>query len=148
MRKKRIGLDFDGVLHSYTSGFTGIEPLDPPVPGAVAFVNWLVEQNYEIHIFTARLSQLSDLRKDNLEEHREAVRMWLVKWGFPVKDISSISGQKPAADVFIDDNGYRFDGDFLKVIDGINSGVLLKPWFEKTKGAISLRNEIDRLSSE
>lgn len=132
-RKKRIGLDFDGVLHSYTSGYTGIHPQDPPVIGAIAFVNWLVEQKYEIHIFTARLSQLSDLRKDNLEEHREAIRAWLEKHGFPVNNIKTIDGQKPAADVFIDDNGYRFDGDFTKVIDGINSGALLRPWFEKTK---------------
>src|SRR5258706_11866097 len=77
-RQKRIGLDFDGVLHSYTSGYTGFDPVDPPVEGAVAFVNWLVEQNYEIHIFTARLSQLSDINKD-IVTHRMAINKWLIK---------------------------------------------------------------------
>ena len=38
-RKPIICLDFDGVIHSYTSGWKGAAVIpDPPVPGALEFI--------------------------------------------------------------------------------------------------------------
>ena len=39
-----LALDFDGVLHSYTSGWQGADVIsDPPVPGAIEFLMEAVE---------------------------------------------------------------------------------------------------------
>ena len=39
MTKPILCLDFDGVIHSYTSGWKGARIiLDPPVPGALDFI--------------------------------------------------------------------------------------------------------------
>lgn len=38
-RKPILCLDFDGVIHSYTSGWKGVDIIpDPPVPGAIDFI--------------------------------------------------------------------------------------------------------------
>ena len=47
-------LDFDGVIHSYSSGWCGVDIIkDPPVPGVF---KWLEEAlNYfEIHVYSSR----------------------------------------------------------------------------------------------
>ena len=44
-------LDFDGVLHSYTSGWLGADVIpDPPVPGYAQFLLRAVEV-FEVHTF-------------------------------------------------------------------------------------------------
>lgn len=37
-----IALDFDGVIHSYESGWTGDTPIDPSVEGIKEFMQQLV----------------------------------------------------------------------------------------------------------
>jgi hypothetical protein len=52
--KPIICLDFDGVVHSYTSGWKGPRTiLDAPMPGALKFIATMSEY-YEIHIFSSR----------------------------------------------------------------------------------------------
>lgn len=51
---KRIIVDFDGVLHSYTSGWQGVTTIpDPPVPGAI---QWLCEMvpHFTIAVLSSR----------------------------------------------------------------------------------------------
>jgi len=57
MGKPILCLDFDGVLHSYTSGWKGASVIpDPPVPGAIAFLREAVK-SFEVHIFSSRSCQ-------------------------------------------------------------------------------------------
>lgn len=54
MRKPTLAVDFDGVIHSYTSGWRGARViLDPPVPGAMAFLLGALD-DFEVAIFSSR----------------------------------------------------------------------------------------------
>lgn len=54
--KKILCLDFDGVIHSYSSGWQGPRNIpDPPVPGALEFIcNAIQNPNLQIAIFSSR----------------------------------------------------------------------------------------------
>lgn len=44
MFKKIIAVDFDGVLHSYISGWKGARNIpDPPTPGAIRWLSIMLE---------------------------------------------------------------------------------------------------------
>ena len=126
VKKYRIGLDFDGVLHSYTSGYTGIRPQDSPVPGSVEFVRSLVDAGYECFVFTARLAG-----ENFSPEHALEIYGWLRDHKFP--DIP-ITGEKLHADLYIDDRGYRFTGSFDELSFRLAKpgGGLLMSWVDKT----------------
>ena len=52
--KPILCLDFDGVIHSYVSGWKGPRNIpDPPVPGAIEFLAEAVE-HFEVHIYSSR----------------------------------------------------------------------------------------------
>lgn len=99
-----IGLDFDGLLHDY-AGWDGPVPTGGIVPGAKEFVHWLIQRNYKPVIFSSRA---------NHPMGKSAIEAWLVQWGFPPLDVSL---QKPEAKLYVDDRGFRFEGDFRPVID-------------------------------
>ncbi len=99
-----IALDFDGVLHNYTE-WTGVVPEGPPVDGALMTVGWLLAQRYSLCIFSARA---------NDQGGPEAITRWLSDNEFPPIPVSL---EKPQAKLYIDDRGFRFDGDFKKVIE-------------------------------
>lgn len=98
MKKLSICLDFDGVVHSFKSGWqgTGIIP-DPPVDGAKEAIDRLREK-YEIIIFTPRYQQ---------DKGRAAVIKWLRKHKIVVDDVC---GYKPPAHIYVDDRATQFKG--------------------------------------
>ncbi|MHA1962664.1 MAG: hypothetical protein ACW99U_20930 [Candidatus Thorarchaeota archaeon] len=116
--KEILVLDFDGVIHSYVSGWHGADVAnDPPVPGVYEFI---VEASseFQICIISARSSQpggilcmctyLRDkvnLPEDILEE------IW-----FPTT--------KPPAHLWIDDRAFCFRGAWPSIEELIN----FKPW--------------------
>ena len=52
--KKTLCLDFDGVVHSYTSGWKGALTIpDPPVAGALRFIIE-ADQHFKVAIFSSR----------------------------------------------------------------------------------------------
>lgn len=57
MKKPILCLDFDGVLHSYTSGWKGARRIpDPPVPGALEFVVGALPR-FQVAILSSRSHQ-------------------------------------------------------------------------------------------
>jgi hypothetical protein len=126
-----IALDFDGVLHSYKRGYTGPIPLDPPVEGAVAFVDALVARDYKVFIFTARIIESGPdkyIGPDCIPERKLAhagIQQWLKHWGFPSLEVT---GMKKHADLYIDDRGFRFEGDFDTVIDFLQENSSAQTW--------------------
>lgn len=116
--KKTIALDFDGVLHDYTKGWTGIIPEGKPIPGSLDFVKKILSMNYNIIVFSARLSE-----KNSYKE----MKKWLKEYDFPDLELSN---EKPNAEIYIDDRGYRFDGNFKNALDYIKPEKM-KPWYKE-----------------
>lgn len=54
MKKPLLALDFDGVLHSYVSGWEGARTIpDPPVPGAIEFLVGALD-HFDVAIHSSR----------------------------------------------------------------------------------------------
>lgn len=116
-RRDTICVDFDGVLHSYSSGWKGGTVIpDPPVPGAI---EWLARahERYELAILSTRTRESGAA---------DAMRAWLRAHGLAPEIVERISfpRSKPSARVYIDDRGWRFEGTFpsLEEIDAF------EPW--------------------
>lgn len=102
MSKKTVVLDFDGVLHCYTSGWQGSDVIpDPPVPGAKEFCEELVKY-YDVIVVSTRCSQGAS----------DAIERWLKVYGFPGTMTVSQTGQKPPCVLTIDDRAFCFSGTF------------------------------------
>ncbi|MGW7723109.1 hypothetical protein ACWGJ6_07135 [Streptomyces canus] len=91
-----VAVDFDGVLHSYTSGWTGYQPIDPPEPGAREFVEWLMDQGAEVVIVSSRANRRRGVR---------AIRQWLQVHGFPEVEITH---RKVRAVAYVDDRAVPY----------------------------------------
>lgn len=96
--KQTVVFDFDGVIHSYISGWQGITTIpDPPVPGiAEAIQN--IRKHYVVAVVSTRCST---------PEGIEAVNGWLDKYGI---EVDAVLKEKPPAIVYIDDRAICFDG--------------------------------------
>jgi hypothetical protein len=125
--KKSIVLDFDGVIHSYTTKFRfpWIIP-DPPVKGAMRFIHNAIQQ-FTVKVFSVRSANERGLKamynyieKHGVAECGEDFKKTIKKVKFPV-------GRKPEATLFIDDRGFQFDGSFPS-LEYIND---FKPWNKK-----------------
>jgi hypothetical protein len=115
--KQTIILDFDGVVHSYTSGWKGADVIpDPPTPGAKEAILKLREK-YVVVICSSRSHQFGGIA---------AIRAWLDKHGIYVDDVPE---HKPPHVCVIDDRALRFEGDWQAVLDGIERASV--PWNKK-----------------
>ena len=112
-----IAFDFDGVIHSYTSGWKGIANIpDPPVPGIKEAIDQIRKAGYDVHIFSTRCTSPSGKR---------AIELWLLRFDIQV---DAVTHAKPPAVCIIDDRAICFDGhpeNLLKTIKGF------KPWYRK-----------------
>jgi hypothetical protein len=119
-------LDFDGVIHSYVSGWQGVDTIpDPPVvvktvmpkrkgsPEAVSeysSIDWLRDlvrsEKFYVAIYSSRSKELAGIN---------AMDDWLVANGLEDKYIEEIEfpTQKPAAFLTIDDRAVKFEGTFM-----------------------------------
>ena len=103
--KQNLAIDFDGVVHNADKGWGDGTCYGDPLPGAIDAIKRLSEK-YIIVIFTAKA------RTDRpLVDGKTGVMLvleWLQKYEI-AKYVSSITAEKPRADLYIDDNGYRFE---------------------------------------
>lgn len=128
-----VAVDFDGVIHSYTSPWTNARTIsDGPVDGAIA---WLVDiaSKFDVAIFTTRNHQLLGKwavrrwLRFHLREHfwplcNNAIRPDSTHWTHADVDESadrcatdvlaqlSFPTRKPPALIYLDDRAYRFEG--------------------------------------
>lgn len=132
-----LALDFDGCVHSYTSGWKGAAVIpDPPVPGAIAFLTEAV-QRFRVCICSSRCvgeeirsfinGQTVVSAKPNWHGIY-AMDDWFEENGLPrdVRKQLEYWVAKPPAHIMIDDRALRFDGDWSAVLQG--DLLKFKPW--------------------
>lgn len=118
-------MDFDGVIHSYTSGWKGADIIsDGPVDGVFDFLEKASEK-FQIAIYSSRSHQSGGI---------EAMRNWIMDC---IQDGAGVIPQwvrevwwsdvKPPAMISIDDRAIQFNGVFPDVGELIN----FKPWNKK-----------------
>lgn len=100
-----IAVDFDGVLHSYSSPWINEHTIpDPPVEGAMEWLAAMLASNLDVVIFTTR---------GRTSAGRDAVQQWIARY-WPEAPLTrlQVTNEKPAALVYIDDRAWRFEGRF------------------------------------
>jgi hypothetical protein len=141
MTRKTISVDFDGVLHSYTSRWQGPTLIpDLPVPRAIEFLRKTTKQ-YDVAIFSSRSHQPGGIA---------AMTDWLNFHGLPREWIAAnltFPSVKPPAHVTLDDRAIQFTGRFpsLAEIDAF------QPWNRLENSLTDLQDDllpVERLSSE
>lgn len=113
----RICIDLDGVIAGFKeSGQTYAEVA--PVPGAVERVKALKQAGHYIIIFTARHMKTCEGNVARVVAKVGAITLdWLARHGVPYDEIHF---GKPWADVYIDDNAWRFTDWSAIAPDGSN----------------------------
>lgn len=112
--KQTIVFDFDGVIHSYTSGWQGAANIpDPPVPGIKEAIADIRAAGYEVVVVSTRCATT---------EGHGAIRAWLTDHGI---EVDAVKMEKPPAIVYIDDRAICFDGKPESLLEKIQT---FKPW--------------------
>jgi hypothetical protein len=129
MGKPILLVDFDGVIHSYASGWQGPDVAnDPPVPGAMAFLEEATK-HFVVAIYSSRSSQpggvecMRDYIKRAAFVDPEMWSDWVGLLQFPL--------DKPPAFLTIDDRALTFEGTWPS-IEKLKS---FKPWNKRSEVA-------------
>jgi hypothetical protein len=132
MSKPTLCLDFDGVIHSYSSGWEGADVIpDPPVPGAIDFILKALEQ-FEVAIYSSRskdpggIGAMQDWLATHLVDYRSNYpdKPLPCTPAFLAFNVIQWPVAKPAAFVTLDDRAITFDGTWPEV-DDLRA---FKPW--------------------
>jgi len=141
MGKPTICVDFDGVIHSYMSGWQGVGVVaDAPVKGALEWLRSLYEQdelgeiNLSVAIYSSRSSSIRG---------RRAMKRWLKEWLWHEYGMAAGPHMdpvylelprwlkwplvKPPALITLDDRAICFDGRFPSAGEIFG----FKPWNRK-----------------
>ncbi len=114
---KTVCFDFDGVIHSYKSGWKGETVIpDPPVEGIAEAIREIRASGYAVVIHSSRC---------NTQDGCVAVVDYMSNNGI---EFDSVSSGKPPAIVYIDDRAICFDGEPAGLLGKIKS---FKPWYFK-----------------
>lgn len=112
---KTVVFDFDGVIHSYKTGWQGDPAIipDEPVPGIREVIGELQTEGYEVVVVSTRC---------RTTEGAQAVEKYLMKNQIGV---SKVMSEKPPAICYIDDRAICFDGNTESLLNKIQN---FKPW--------------------
>lgn len=111
-----VVFDFDGVIHSYVSGWKGAENApDPVVPGIKEAIDQLRELGYKIVVVSTRCASAAGMG---------TVRKYLKDNCIEVDDVMA---EKPPALCYVDDRAICFRGDAGTLVEQVRS---FKSWTE------------------
>lgn len=115
---KTVVFDFDGVIHSYTSGWQGEDTiLDPPVPGIREALKEIRDAGYEVVVVSTRCATIKG---------HGAIEAWLYDNGLR-EYIDKVCKEKPPAVAYIDDRAICFDGHPEALLKKIKN---FQPWYK------------------
>lgn len=134
----KICVDFDGVIHSYKSGWCGVTCIpDPPVPGAIEWLESMLPAPEDIDPFSQELREFKENKwpvpviyssRSYQRGGIRAMQNWLIENGLPhgyIRDrILRFPVKKPIAMLTIDDRAICFEGEFPSWEEIKN----FKPW--------------------
>jgi hypothetical protein len=103
---KVICVDYDDTLRNRHSGM--------PVEGAAEAMRTLKSQGFTLIISSARLDPV--LWGDLLKHRVADIIAWLAQHQIPYDQVVE---HKPAADLYIDDKAYRFQGDWNQAVSDV-----------------------------
>lgn len=124
--KPTVVFDFDGVIHSYTSGWKGAEEIpDAPVPGISEAIERIRMAGYRVVVVSTRCGKPTGMG---------AVRRYLQENGIVVDDVMM---EKPPAVCYIDDRAIQFDGNAEALFDKVAN---FRTWqqMEKAPEAVTI----------
>ena len=108
-----IAVDFDGVIHAYSKGWSDGTIYDDPVPGSIASLEALTRAGFSVFIHTTRNAELvagwlrkrglSAMSDDELAANGESVGKF---WNNTDKIL--VTDRKLPAIAYIDDRAIRF----------------------------------------
>lgn len=114
--KPTVVFDLDGVIHSYVSGWQGVDVIpDPPVPLIQEEIERIRKAGYKVVVVSTRCVNPAGM---------DAVKNYLDVNGIVVDEVLA---EKPPALVYIDDRAIRFDGDPSGLLEQIQQ---FHPWQE------------------
>lgn len=159
---KILCIDFDGVLHSYESGWKGVDVIpDPPVPGALIWLRALTEDpDFEPQIYSSRSKEIRQVKHGDpipggvadagveggfvhIPIGIVAMKHWLGVHGLEEEYIDQLEfpTQKPPAFLTIDDRAICFQGRF-PTLEELGA---FKPW---NKRGSEMRGDIRKTTEE
>ena len=115
---RTVVFDFDGVIHSYTSGWKGETNIpDPPVPGIQEALKEIHDDGYEVVVVSTRCKTVFG---------RMAIENWLDMYGM-TQEVDKVCKEKPPAIAYIDDRAICFDGHPETLLKKIQN---FQPWYK------------------
>ena len=116
-KRPTIALDFDGVIHSYASGWLGETVIEGPTDGAREAVAAIRAQGYRVDVYSTRAAS---------ESGRVAIIEWLQANGI---EVDGVSAEKPKALLYVDDRAHRFNGSWTEIVALTTKGKdAMEPW--------------------
>lgn len=125
-RKPVLCLDFDGVIHSYSSGWKGARIIpDDEVPGSIEFIHSAINAGWDVVVHSSRARYFGGIRamRSWLKEH--AGNIWYEDGvgGIGLESVRFVRWKPPAL-VTIDDRALTFTGEW-PALDSLRA---FKPW--------------------
>ena len=133
MAKPILCLDFDGVIHSYKSGWKGADVIpDPPVDGAMRFI-WDALEHFRVAVYSSRSNQPRGIRAMRAYVTKHFRAYWAADRTTCDDKLAEIEWpkEKPAAMISIDDRALTFDGTW----PDIRMLQAFQPWNKRMVGA-------------
>ena len=126
---RTLCLDFDGVVHSYDSGWKGARVIpDGTVPGALSFMLLALRHGWDVCIYSSRSGYFGGRRAMRKWLREAAGELWHETPLGPGLEDVSFPLFKPAATVTLDDRAITFNGTWPS-LDSLGK---FKPWNKRS----------------